>query len=56
MNGGQQLFANRRIGEREEHAFIDGVGGALRAGIELADGFDFVAKELDAHGRSDSAG
>ena len=48
VNGGEQFFTNGRVGEREEHAFIDGAGGALRAGIELADGVDLVAKELDA--------
>src|SRR6185369_15413084 len=48
VNDSKQLFANGRVGEREQHAFIDSAGRALSAGIELADGIDFIAKEFDA--------
>ena len=42
------MLADRGFGEREQQSFIDRSGGALRCGIELADGIGFVAEELDA--------
>ena len=33
----------------KQQRFVDGIRGALRGGIEVADGLDFVAEELDAH-------
>ncbi len=49
VNCAQQLFVHGSFGERQEQDFVHRSGGALRSGIELADGIDFVAEELDAH-------
>ncbi len=48
MNCAEQVFADRSFGEREQQGFVDGIGRALRSGIELANGIRFVAEEFDA--------
>ena len=48
VNRAEQMFADRSFGERKQQGFVHRSGGALRGGIELADGVGFVAKELDA--------
>jgi hypothetical protein len=47
MHGGEQLLRDRSFGERQQQRFIERRRGALRLGLELADGFDFVAEEID---------
>ncbi len=49
MNRAQNIFAHRRVGQRQQHSFIHRIGRSLRAGIELADRLHFVAEQLDAH-------
>src|ERR1700728_82435 len=44
------MFADWSFGEREEQSFVYWRGGALRGGIEFANGVGFVAEELDAEG------
>ena len=44
------MFADRSFGERKKQSFVHRSGGALRGGIEFADGIGFVAEELDAKG------
>ena len=50
MNCAQKLIADRSLGERQQQRLVHGIGRTLGGGIEAADGFHFVAKELDAHG------
>ena len=48
MDGAEKMLADGSFGEREEQGFVDGIGRALRGGIEFADGIGFVAEEFDA--------
>ena len=48
MDCAEKILADRSFGEREKKSFVYGIRRALRGGIELADGFGFVAEELDA--------
>ena len=48
VNCAEKMFADGSFGEREEHGFVDGIGRALGGGIELANGFGFIAEEFDA--------
>ena len=50
MHGGEQVLGDRCFGERQQQRFVERRRGALRLGIELADGFDLVAEEIDADG------
>ena len=50
VDGGEQMLSEGRLGERRELRFIEARLRALRLGVELADGLDLVAEELDAHG------
>ena len=50
MDRGEQVLGDRRFGERQQLRFVEARLRALRLRIELADGLDFVAEELDAHG------
>jgi hypothetical protein len=50
MDGGQQMLGDWGFSERKKLRFVEAELGALRLGIELADGFNFVAEELDADG------
>ena len=47
---GEQRPRFLKLGERLQHALVQLMNGALRFRIESADGFDFVAEKLDAHG------
>ena len=49
MHGGEQVFGDRRFGQRQKLRFVEARLRALRFGVELADGVDLVAEELDAH-------
>ena len=46
----EDFRAAKKLGERQEHSAFDRIGGTLRIGIECANGFDGVAKKLDANG------
>ena len=48
MNRTQQFVADRSLSQRKQQRFVDRSGRSLRCRIELADRFDFIAKELDA--------
>jgi len=50
VDGGQQFFGDGSLGEREQERGVEGVGAALRLGVEGADGFDLVAEEVEADG------
>ena len=50
VDRGQQVLGDRSLGQRQQFGFVEAALRALRFGIELADGVDLVAKELDAHG------
>ncbi len=50
MNRAQQIFAHRRLRERQKQGFVQRARGTLRSRIKLADGLDLIAEELDAHG------
>ena len=49
MHCGEQVLGDRGFGQRQQLRFVETRLRALRLGIELADGFDLVAEELDAH-------
>ena len=49
MDRGQRRLGNRRLCERKQNNLIARSLRALRAGIEAAHRFHFVAKKLDAH-------
>ena len=49
VDGRQRLFFHRSFGQRKQHDLFCSRRRALRAGIELADGLDLVAEQLDAH-------
>ncbi len=46
----EELFGDGGFGEREEQGVVERGAGALGLGVELADGFDLVAEEVDADG------
>jgi len=48
VNRGQEMFADRSFGEREQQSLVDRIGRALLGRIELANGLGFVSEELDA--------
>ena len=50
VDGGEQVFGHGRFGQRQKLGFVEAGLRALRLGVELADGLDLVAEELDAHG------
>ena len=50
MNGGEKMFRDRSFSQRQKLRFVETGLRTLRLGIELADGLDLVAEELDAHG------
>ncbi len=50
MDGGQQVFGNRGLGQGQQPGFVEAGLRALGLGVEAADGLDLVAKELDAQG------
>ncbi len=50
MDGGQQALSYWGLGERQQLGFVQAGLRALGFRIETADGVDFVAEELDAHG------
>ena len=50
VDGGQQLLRNRSLGERKQERLVEMRAAALRLGVELADGLDLVAEEVDADG------
>ncbi len=50
VHGGEQMLGNRSFRQRQQLGFIQTALRALRIRIELADGFNFVAEELDADG------
>ena len=50
VDGGEQVLGDGGFGERQEPGFVEAGLGALGFGVEVADGFDFVAEELDAEG------
>ena len=52
----RMLFGDRGFGEREEQGVVEGGAGALGLGVEVADGFDLVAEEVDADGAVDLGG
>ena len=49
MNCAEKMIADWRFGERQKQGFVHRIRRALRGGIEVADGIDFVAEEFDAH-------
>ena len=49
VDRGQGFLFHRRLGQGKQNHFLADGGGALRGRIELANRFDLVAKELDAH-------
>ncbi len=50
VDGGEQAFGDGRFSEGQQPGFIEAGLRALGFGVEAADGFDFVAEELDAQG------
>jgi hypothetical protein len=48
MNRAKQIFADGSFRERQEQSFLDRIGRPLRGGIELTDGLDFIAEELNS--------
>ncbi len=50
VDRGKQALGDRCLGKRQQQGFVEGRGGALGFWIELADGLDLVAEELEAHG------
>ena len=50
VDGGEDLFGDGRFGEREQEGVVEREAAALGFGVELADGFDLVAEEVDADG------
>ena len=50
VDGGEQLLGDGRFCERQQQRVVEGAAGALGLGVELADGLDLVAEEIDADG------
>ncbi len=50
VDGFENLFRDGNLGEREKQCGVERRLRALRFGVELADGFDLVAEEIDADG------
>ena len=50
VDGLEEFLGDRGLGEREQEGVLEGGAGALGFGVELADGFDLVAEEVDADG------
>ena len=50
IDGGEQVLGDGRFGERQQLRFVEAGLGALGFGVEFADGFNFIAEELDADG------
>src|SRR5947209_13542516 len=50
VNHAQDMLVNGSLREGQEDHFINGRCRALRGGIELADGLNLIAEELDAQG------
>ena len=50
VDGGEEFFGDGSFGEGEEQGVVERRAAALGFGVELADGFDLVAEEVDADG------
>src|SRR5689334_9928630 len=50
MDRAQQVVADRSLGKGKQQCLIDRSGGTLSRWVELANGLDFVAEELNAEG------
>ena len=47
VDGGEELVGHGCFSERKKESLVDVRGGALRFGIELANGLDLIAEEVD---------
>ena len=45
-----RVAANRELSRRHQFDFTDALNGALRLGVEGAERFDFIVKQIDAEG------
>jgi hypothetical protein len=50
VDGGEEFFGDGSFGKRKEKGAVELRAGALGFGVELADGLDLVAEEVDADG------